>query len=52
VQVPPLSVKVTKTRLIPGEVAPAALPVRKMSKVGVALGGMSVATLGAGGGAR
>ena len=53
-RVPPLSVKVTKTRLIPRELAPAALPVRKMPKVGIALGEVSVATLGAGagGGAR
>jgi hypothetical protein len=47
-RVPPASVKVTKTRLTPGELATAALPVTKMPKVGVALGWMSAATLDAG----
>ena len=42
---PLASVKVTKTRLTPGESATAALPVTKMPKVGVALGWMSVVTL-------
>src|ERR1700733_13902146 len=47
-RVPPLSAKVTKMRLTPGMSATGALPVTKMPKVGVALGGMSIVTLGVG----
>jgi hypothetical protein len=42
------SVKVTKTRLTPGESGTAALPIAKMPKVGVALAAIVVVTLAAG----
>jgi len=45
---PLASVKVTKRRLTAGKSATVSLPVTKIPKLGAALGGMSVVTLGAG----